>query len=63
MVTKELNYIVETYEHNYFHLAYIRDEIVWRLTWEVGLEFFALTIIYILLTFLNSLNQKLISYI
>lgn len=40
MITKELNYVVETDEHRFFHLIYILDEMDWRFMQEVDEEFF-----------------------
>ncbi|MCG2587762.1 hypothetical protein [Rhodohalobacter sulfatireducens] len=40
MITKELNYVVETDQHRFFHLVYILDEMDWRFMQEVDEEFF-----------------------
>jgi len=40
MITKELNYVVETDQHRYFHLVYILDEMDWRFMQEVDEELF-----------------------
>lgn len=40
MITKELNYVVETDGHRYFHLVYILDEMDWRFMQEVDEEYF-----------------------
>ncbi|MBO6584767.1 MAG: hypothetical protein JJ953_01545 [Gracilimonas sp.] len=40
MITKELNYVVETDEHRFFHLVYILDQLDWRMMQEVDEEFF-----------------------
>lgn len=40
MITKELNYVVETEEHRFFHLIYILDQMDWRFMQEVDEELF-----------------------
>lgn len=40
MITKELNYVVETDEQRFFHLIYILDQLDWRFMQEVDEEFF-----------------------
>lgn len=40
MITKELNYVVETDQHRFFHLVYILDKMDWRFMQEVDEEFF-----------------------
>lgn len=39
MITKELNYVVETDEQRFFHLIYILDKLDWRFIQEVDEEF------------------------
>ena len=40
MITKQLNYVVETDLNRFFHLIYILDEMDWRFLQEVDEEFF-----------------------
>jgi hypothetical protein len=40
MITKELNYVIKTEDHRFFHLIYIMDEMDWRFMQEVDEEFF-----------------------
>lgn len=40
MITKELNYVVESDEHRFFHLIYILDQLDWRFMQEVDEQFF-----------------------
>ncbi|MFO7844933.1 MAG: hypothetical protein R6V27_00115 [Balneolaceae bacterium] len=40
IITKELNYVVETDLRRYFHLVYVLDEMDWRFMQEVDEEFF-----------------------
>lgn len=40
MITKELNYVVETDLHRFFHLVYVLDQMDWRFMQEVDEEFF-----------------------
>lgn len=40
MITKQLNYVVETDLHRFFHVVYILDQMDWRFMQEVDEEFF-----------------------
>ena len=42
MITKELNYVVETDQHRFIHLVYILDEMDWRFMQEIDEQYLIL---------------------